>query len=291
MTWFALSVLSAFAFASADAATKRFFSDVDVWETAVVRFVLSGMIMLPWVIAEVEVPNVWQFWVWVGCLVPLDILAVYLYIRAITTAPLSHTLPYLALSPVFTALSGWLLLGEAVSLYGLSGIVLVSLGAYLLNTDSAELRRDSLAPLRFIATESGPRLMLGVAMIFSITSTLGKGAVQYMPGIEFGPFYAAVLAGATLCVVLGRRGKAFTIVHRRPIGSALVSGAMAVMFVAHFAAVERVEVAYMIAVKRSSLLFGLIYGAVLFKERMLGQNLLAGGIIITGVGLLTGIDP
>ena len=45
MTWFALSVLSAFAFASADAATKRFFSDVDVWETAVVRFVLSGIII------------------------------------------------------------------------------------------------------------------------------------------------------------------------------------------------------------------------------------------------------
>lgn len=284
-----MSLLSAFAFASADAATKRFFSDVDVWETAVVRFVLSGMIMLPWVVARVEVPHAWQFWVWVSFLVPLDIFAVYLYIRAITTAPLSHTLPYLALSPVFTALSGWLVLGEAVSLYGLSGIALVSLGAYLLNTDAAEWRRDPLAPLRFITTESGPRLMLGVAMIFSVTSTLGKGAVQYMPGIEFGPFYAAVLAGATLCVVLVRKGRSFTIVHRKPIGSALVSGAMALMFVAHLAAVERIEVAYMIAVKRSSLLFGLIFGAVLFKERMLGRNLFAAGVILVGVGLLTAI--
>ena len=289
MTWLALSLLSAFAFASADAATKRFFSDVDVWETAVVRFVMSGMIMLPWVVTRVEIPVAWQFWVWLSFLVPLDILAVYLYIRAITTAPLSHTLPYLALSPVFTALSSWLLLDEAVSLYGLFGIVLISLGAYLLNTDPAEWRRDRLAPLRFIATETGPRLMLGVAMIFSITSTLGKGAVQYMPGIEFGPFYAAVLAGATLCVVLARHGRAFTIVHRRPIGTALVSGAMAIMFVAHFIAVELVEVAYMIAVKRCSLLFGLIYGAVLFRERMLGQNMFAGGIMLVGVGLLTAI--
>ncbi len=288
MTWFALALLSAFAFASADAATKRYFSDVDVWDAAVVRFVMSGLIMTPWVLARVELPADPRFWLWVAALLPLDIAALYLYIRTITAAPLSHTLPYLAFTPVFTALSGWCLLGEAIPATGIGGVVLVSTGAYLLNLDASGRRHDWRAPLRFIARERGPRLMLGVALIFSLTSTLGKGAVQYMPGLAFGPFYGVVLAAATAGVVLVVRGRVFDIVHRRPLGSALVSGAMALMIVAHFAAVELIQVAYMIAVKRTSMLFGLVYGAVLFHERELGANLAAASLMVAGVFLLTG---
>ena len=51
-------------------------------------------------------------------------------------------------------------------------------------------------------------------------------------------------------------------------------------------AVQRVEVAYMIAVKRSSLLFGIIYGALIFRERGLGAHLLAGMLMLGGVFLI-----
>ncbi|MGE0485362.1 MAG: EamA family transporter [Gammaproteobacteria bacterium] len=283
-----MTLLSAFAFASADAATKKYFADADVWDSIVVRFVLSGMALLPWLMLSYASPDSWRFWPWLGALVPLDIVAIYLYVRAITIAPFSHTLPYLAFTPVLTAASGWLLLGEAIPLRGLAGIVLVSLGAYLLNLDSTTWRQDKLAPLRFIAREQGPRLMLGVAVIFSVTSTLGKGALQYMPAAQFGPLYGAVLAAATAAVVLVRRRRLFDIVHRRPLGAALVSAAMAIMVLTHFIAIEQVEAAYMIAVKRTSMLFGLVYGAVLFGERQLGRNLAAGVVMVGGVVLLTG---
>ena len=62
---------------------------------------------------------------------------------------------------------------------------------------------------------------------------------------------------------------------------------MAIMVLAHFIAIERVEVAYMIAVKRTSMLFGLVYGALLFGETQLGRNLAAGVIMVGGVILLT----
>lgn len=290
MSWVELTLLSAFAFASADAATKRYFSDADVWDTAVVRFVISGAVMLPWVLSEVTLPKDPAFWIWLGLLVPLDVAALFLYIRAITLAPLSHTLPYLAFAPVFTVLTGWLMLGERVSAIGFAGVALVSLGAYGLNVPAEARRRDPLAPFRFIARETGPRLMLGVALIFSVTASLGKGALAYMPAVQFGPFYALVLAGVTLAIVVPRHGEAFTVVHRRPIGTALVSGAMAVMVVAHFVAVERVEVAYMTGVKRTSMLFGLVYGAVLFRERGLGQNLVAASVMLAGVVLIGTAD-
>jgi hypothetical protein len=51
-------------------------------------------------------------------------------------------------------------------------------------------------------------------------------------------------------------------------------------------AIQQVEVAYMIAVKRLSLVFGILYGAVLFKEPGLGHRLPAGGLMLAGVGLI-----
>lgn len=290
MSWLWLTLFSAFAMASADAATKRYFSNCNVWETAVVRFALGGVLVLPWAALRVQVPAEPGFWAWMAVLIPLDIAGVYLYIRAIVSAPLSHTLPYLAFTPVFTALSSWLLLGEAISPWGLSGVVVVSLGAYLLNLDPRDWREDKLAPLRFIAREKGPRLMLGVAAIFSVTATLGKGALLYMSALDFGLLYSVVLALGTAVVVAVARGRqAFAIVRHRPWASLVVSTAMTSMAISHFIAIERVAVAYMISVKRVSLLFGLIYGALLFGEHRLGRNLLAGVIMVLGVVLLTAI--
>jgi drug/metabolite transporter (DMT)-like permease len=62
--------------------------------------------------------------------------------------------------------------------------------------------------------------------------------------------------------------------------------ATAVMVVTHFLAVEQVEVAYMIAVKRTSLLFGILYGWWWFRERHLARHLAAGAVMVAGVAVL-----
>jgi uncharacterized membrane protein len=63
----------------------------------------------------------------------------------------------------------------------------------------------------------------------------------------------------------------------------------AVMVYTHFLALQQVEVAYMIAVKRTSLLFGILYGALLFHETGLRTRLPAGALMLAGVvTILTG---
>jgi drug/metabolite transporter (DMT)-like permease len=42
----------------------------------------------------------------------------------------------------------------------------------------------------------------------------------------------------------------------------------------------------MISVKRTSLLFGIVYGALLFGEEGLRRNLLAGSLMVGGVALI-----
>jgi uncharacterized membrane protein len=73
---------------------------------------------------------------------------------------------------------------------------------------------------------------------------------------------------------------------RRPLAHLLIGGLAAGMVLAHFLALAQVEAAYMIAVKRMSLLFGIVYGALLFGEARLRQHLLSGSLMVAGVALL-----
>jgi len=55
---------------------------------------------------------------------------------------------------------------------------------------------------------------------------------------------------------------------------------------AHMAAIAQVEAAYMIAIKRLSLLFGVLYGAWWFGEQNIRERLAGAAIMIAGVFLI-----
>ena len=288
MDWFSLSLICALALATADALTKRLFADTGAAELLVVRFAVPGALLLPLALHNGLPPVPAAFWGWLGVLVPLELAAMAVYVTAIRDAPLHLTLPYLAFTPVFNVLTGYLVLGEEVSAAGFSGILLVTLGAYLLNLEHLGERgaRLWLAPLAAVLRERGSRLMLAVAGIYSLTSVGGKAAMEYTTPWVFGPFYYGVI-GATLAAgLLAGRPRTLAVVARRPLQAVAVGGLMAVMVVTHFLAVARVEVAYMVSVKRTSLLFGIVYGALLFGERGLARNLGAGLLMVAGVAVI-----
>ena len=289
MEWFPITLLCAFSLATADAMTKRWLGDYGGRELVLVRLALPALVLLPLALANPLPPVPWAFWGWMGLLVPLELLAMLLYVLAIRDTPLHLTLPYLAFTPVFNILTGNLLLGETVSLQGVGGILLVVAGAYLL-----DLKRGGdggwpnhlLAPLRALLSRRGSRLMLAVAAIYSLTSVMGKQAMQYANPLSFGAFYYPLVGAGALLVALLHRPTLLRALVRRPAANLAVGLAMALMVVTHFLAIAQVEVAYMIAVKRTSLLFGILYGAALFGERNLARNLGAGSLMVAGVALI-----
>ena len=206
MHWLSLSLICAFCLASSDAASKHWLRSAGAREMVVVRLGLSGLLLTPWVFTFDLPPLPLPFWGWMGLLMPLEIAAMLMYMRAIRDYPLALTLPYLAFTPVLVAASGWLVLGETVSATGLLGILLVVAGSWLLNFDHRErlTLRALIAPLTAIVVNPGSRLMLVTAAIYSITSVGGKAAMQWMPASQFGAFYFAVLGAVTQSVKLAR---------------------------------------------------------------------------------------
>jgi len=288
MHWISLTLLSAFFLATADTLSKRYLSHYRPGELVLVRFGVAGMLLLPLLLWEPWPSLSPVFWGWIAVAMPLELLAMWLYMQAIRSSPLSLTLPYLAFTPAFNTLTAYLVLGETVTVSGFSGILLIVFGAWLLNLQTTQNRSslNILAPFRAITRERGSRLMLIVAALYSLTSVTGKGALLHATPAFFGPFYFVALGATSLLLFASRDVSTWRALGRHPWAHLAIGACMGAMVVTHFYAIEHIEVAYMIAVKRISLLFGLLYGAWLFKETGLLKNLVAGMLMVLGVFLI-----
>lgn len=267
---------------------------------AVVRATSPFPFLLPFFLAVPWPETDPVFWQTLAVLVPFEIAALVLYMRALKVSPLSLSIPFLAFTPTFVLMTGWLVLGEQVTGAGMAGVLLTVMGAYVLYMDSWNM--TFLAPFRAFAREEGARLMLGVAAIYSLTSVLGKKAVQHSSPLFFACFYFLLLAFVTPVVLwifslmldrirpganfIGpvcpiRKGGSFAWTAWGTVGFF-----QAFMVICHMWAINIVAAAYMIAVKRTSLFFSVIFGKLVFDEEKVPQRLTGTGLMVTGVGLI-----
>ena len=288
MDWFYLALLSALSLAFADAISKKYFAENTGLELLLVRFFVPGVLLLPLTLAGSYPGLNSPFWLWIAILIPMELIAMLLYSLAIRDSPLYLTLPYLAFTPVINVFTANIILGESVTGQNLLGIVLVVCGAYLLNVSkpaNGELL-NLLRPLKAIITERGSRLMLIAAVIYSLTGAMGKGAMQYVDPRTFGAFYFTMIGFSGLILALLVKAENLKIVIKKPGYALLVGTCMAIMVITHFLSISQIEVAYMVAVKRTSLLFGIILGAIFFSEKHLSQHFVAGSLMVAGVVII-----
>lgn len=287
MAWLLVSLLAALAVATTDALTKKGLQGYAPLEMVAVRLAGPALLLSPLWLAGGLPPLPAAFWGLIAVLVPLEIGALVLYMAAIRDSPLALTLPFLAFTPAFTVVTGFLVLGERITAGGLAGMFLVMAGAYALGV---RRRGDGpaawLAPLRALAAERGSRLMLAVAALYSLTSVMSKAALGHVPTAQFGAFYVACIALPLVLVLAARRPASVALLWRRPAWHLAIAAAGAIEVVAHFTALASTDAAVMLAVKRTSLLFGIGYGALLFGERDLGHHLAAGAVMVAGVALM-----
>jgi drug/metabolite transporter (DMT)-like permease len=285
MTWFFLSLISALTLATADALTKRFFSDLPPYRMGLTR-ILS---IAPWMIlALFFLPSAapdQTFWLAIAAALPLELTAFFLYMRALKLSPLSLSLPFLAFTPVFMILTGRFILDETISTGGALGIGLIVAGAYVLNL--SKTKTGLLGPVKAVIHEPGSWIMLSISFLYAFTAPIGKIAVLHSNPWFFAAVYNLVLTVAIVMLwpVAGNE-KGAPGIFSRP-GPMLLLGLVAsVENFCHMMAIAQVEAAYMIAIKRLSLLFGVLYGAVWFGEEKITERLAGAAIMVAGVFLI-----
>jgi drug/metabolite transporter (DMT)-like permease len=286
MAWVGNTLLSAFALSTVDALSKKRLGALrepgEFYLIAWARLVWATPFLIPllWLFPLPAIDA--TFWWTMAAMVPLELLALVLYVKALQVSPLSLTLPFLSLTPVFLLGTSVVILGETPTPLGVAGIVCIVLGAFLLHAQA--WREGFWQPLRLIWREPGSRYMIATSLIYGVTSDLGKQAILHSSPLVFGLAYLAVLSVSFLPVVLiavGWRG--VRAIWRREFAS--IGLWQALMMVTHVLAIVETNVSYMIAVKRTSLLFGLAYGAWWFGEREMAQRLTGTVVMLVGVVL------
>lgn len=283
--WIFPALMTAFLAASQDAWVKRHFSSMSAVEMMAYPLVYSlplFCIALPFI----RLPSLdGVFAVYFLLSLPVNGLGFLLHMRAIQISPLSLTLPYLAFTPVFIFFTGYLILGEIPNGWGVTGVCVITVGSYVLNINPAKF--SPLAPLRAFVRERGAVLMLLVALIYALGAVTGKKAILHSSVMFFSIFFFLCLGGGFAAGVLLFNKTDVHRLCRKPIRGLVAGGLLFVHVICHGWAISMTKAVYMIAVKRISILFGIIYGGLLFREKHVAYRLLGTGMMVGGAILVT----
>ncbi len=286
MDWVLLSFASAFFLATSDALTKRAVRDENEYLVAWFRllFTLPVLCIVFFITPRPVLDH--DFYLAFFLALPVELLTIVLYIKALKASPLSLSLPFLALAPVFLVSVSYVVLGEKVSLQGSAGILLIATGSYVLYADRTA--GGLMGPVRAIFREKGSLLMICVAFLYSITSALGKMAIAHSSPLYFGSTYFLALNIAFVPIALfkGRRGLRSFVRSGTYRRLAMPGIFYALMIITHMEAMKLTKVAYMISIKRTSLLMGVLYGYFLFHEENIGGRTVGALLMFAGFVLV-----
>ena len=126
--------------------------------------------------------------------------------------------------------------------------------------------------------------MIVVAIIYSMTSSLGKMAIEHSSPLFFGVTYfvAVTVCFAPFALKMGAPELKSFISERRFKDLLLPGLFLSVMIASHMIAISLTKVAYMISIKRTSLIMGVIYGYILFKEKNIRERLTGATLMFVG---------
>ncbi|MFA6034401.1 MAG: DMT family transporter [Myxococcota bacterium] len=281
--WLLLALAGALCTAAADVLTKKAAPDVPEHVVALARWVYTIPVLL-FLLPFMKIPALSPgFFLVVLVLIPMEMAALFIYIRAISTSPLSLSAPFLSFTPLFMIIPAAIILDEKIPALGMAGIALVTAGAYAINIRGVSGGLQS--PFRAIFHERGPRMVLLVAAIYAVTSTLTKRAVMEAGPYFFALFYMTVLS-ASLVTVTVLRGESVRPVFsgwRRLAPTGALLGLAAVLL---YAALTMAPATYTIAVKRTSMLMGVFAGRIFFNEGGFAQRLSGASLMFAGVVMI-----
>jgi len=293
--WFESSVLAATAKAGNQVVTKTLVQTEGVLPVTAIGQIVAGILLLPFLLVPglVHFPTSSDFLLAAWIAIVLNMVAVLFLVKAIQCSDLSIALPFLALSPMFTVFSAWLVRGESVTLASLAGMALVVSGALTVDAKSA---RDGIhfGGLR-VFRDRGVQLVTATSFIYSYTAVFDKNATLLSSPFDF--MIYSTLARAILftgILLLIRRKPQPTgpipsqrsVLRRRILVLYLLLGiSYNVESVFHLMALSTGLVALVVSIKRLSILITSVIGMTLFHEprtvpRLLGATLMVAGSVI-----------
>lgn len=289
MVWFLFALIAAFFDAVYYSLIKKYTKSMDISMLAAGGFLVSFAVLMTISLIR-GIPLLGSAFIPVLLADTfLNGLAVILYFRALKITDLSLVVPMLSFTPVFTLLVSWILLREFPSVVGILGILLIVGGAYVLNLKkdgSGNFSQDSiLSPFREMLSNKGIIYGILVALIFSFTITLEKIVVLNSDPL-FGTAVIHLLLGIWFGVMMFKNRRAGVQSEFHFFPGAIIGITLALISIAINIALTMQIVPYVVSLKRVSILFSVLTGALFFREKDILQRGIAAVIMVVGVLLI-----
>lgn len=283
MNWFVLALISSITLSLREYFVKRNSKDLS---PVFLSWGMNLLMFITFFIFYIVLRNEWDITTQYAAIVliaaVLDTAAMILYLWAIQAGDLSKTIPMLCFIPVVQLFVTPVLVNENLSLPGIIGVLVVVSGSYILNLDRWN---DFFSPFKNIIRSKGVLMMLSVAFLWGISSSFHKMGVKQTSALFWGVCEIGVITVfLTPLAWLGKVRPARLSDITKIVWPAVFS-AMAVF--SYYAAIGLGPVAYTSSVRRLGVLFSMIAGIILFKEKLKKISFLGGMIMIAGAVIIT----
>jgi len=208
----------------------------------------------------------------------LSSLNIYLFMRAIQIGELSTTEPMMNFTPLFLLATSPILIQEYPGIGGASGMFCIVMGALVLQALTPLQLWRGLRHSRQHWYRSGPALMLVVAALASLSTIFDKKGVQTIGVLSWAFYINLMLTGGYSLLIMIRKIQIRDLATQWPylILAGFFNGLSNICM---FLAFKLTLVAYVISVKRTSALFSVLLGSLIFNE-IIGRNRLPGVLLM-----------
>ena len=246
-------------------------------------FLAAGIFLSPFLFVH-DIPALDStFWIAAVISTSLNAAGAVAFWHALARGEFLRIFPLLSLTPIFSVLTGWLVLGETPALQGFIGIALIVAGLIVLE------KRESTASLAD-KKRRWTALLLGAlyALILSINVALDRLAILHSDPYFYAAFFPLATAVPLLLLAAEFPPRKEDIIPlRRHAGLILLAG----FFFAASAFFGALGLGYLLAsyfsaTKRLGILVALVGGVLFFKEKITVRIVVGAAIAVLGVLLI-----
>lgn len=285
MIWIIFATLTALFESFKDVASKRGLKTLDEYVVAWSMIFFTLPLMFP-LLGIIEIPQLGKNFIWAllagGT---FNVISMLLYIRAIKLADLSLAVPLVTFTPLFLLVTSPLIVGERPTAMDAVGIVCIVIGSYILNLNKQQ--QGYFAPFRALLKEKGSQLMLLVAFIWSLSSTIDKVGVQNSSPTFWAIANYSYIAAGMFPIMLYKSRNSLQQVSQNLPTLVPIGFLQGLVVLCQMQAISLTLVAHVISIKRMSALLSVIWGHLIFKEKGLKERAAGATIMVMGVLFIT----
>ena len=281
--WFLFGLGAGFLNALTTAFSKKAVRNVDPYLVPLAQTLLSLPVFAIAILATGWTALSTLFWPSLIASGLINVLASILTMKALKIGDLSLTIPYFAFTPLFLTLTSKLMLNESIGTSGFIGILMITVGSLALQWTKGGSLID---PFKNFAKNRASQLALLVAFLYSISTNFDKVGIRHSSAILYPASIYAFQAMVLLPIVIWRKKTTKNDIKKNLKYLLPIGPIAAVMMLFYSAAISSALVAYVIALKRTVVIWSVLIGYFAFNEKNFMPKLAGATAMVCGVLLI-----